>query len=56
MESDFPGGAVVKNLPANAVGSTPGSVKFPGGEMVTQSSILASFVKDKVSTGVLIYL
>ena len=37
----FPGEAVVKNLPANAIGSTPGSVKFPGGEMVTQSSILA---------------
>ena len=33
----FPGGSVVKNLPANAgdmgdLGSTPGSERFPGGE------------------------
>ena len=32
----FPGGTVVKNLPANAgdiskVGSVPGSARFPGG-------------------------
>ena len=29
---DFPGGSVVKNLPANAgdVGSIPGSERFPG--------------------------
>ena len=33
----FPGGSVVKNLPANAgdmgdLGSTPGSERFPGGD------------------------
>ena len=36
MPKGFPGGSVVKNLPANAgasgdVGSIPGSGRFPGG-------------------------
>ena len=36
MLKGFPGGSVVRNLPANAgaagdVGSTPGSGRFPGG-------------------------
>ena len=42
----FPGGAVVKNLPANAgdardVGSILGSGRSPGEGMATHSSILA---------------
>ena len=42
----FPGGTVVKNLPANArrtrdSGSIPGSGRSPGGENGTHSSILA---------------
>jgi len=39
----FPGGTVVKNLPANAgdPGSIPGSRGSPGEGMVTHSSILA---------------
>ena len=39
----FLGGAVVKNLPANAgdTGSIPGTGRHPGGGMVTHSSILA---------------
>ena len=39
---DFPGGAVVKNLPANAgdAGSIPGLGRSPGGERTTHSSIL----------------
>ena len=41
----FPGGSVVKNMPANAgdtreVGSIPGLGRFPGGGMATHSSIL----------------
>ena len=41
----FPGGSVVKNMPANAgdtreVGSVPGLGRFPGGGMATHSSIL----------------
>ena len=39
----FPGGAVVKNLPANAGGtnSIPGSGRSPEEEMTTHSSILS---------------
>ena len=39
----FPGGRVVKNLPANAAdaGLIPGTGRFPGGGMATHSSILA---------------
>ena len=42
----FPGGSVVKNLPANAgdardVNSVPGSGRSFGEEMATRSSILA---------------
>ena len=42
----FPGGSVVKNLPASAGdardnGSTPGSGRSPGGRMATHASILA---------------
>ena len=42
----FPGGSVVKNLPANAgvsgdVGLNPGSGRSPGVGMATHSSILA---------------
>ena len=42
----FPGGSVVKNLPANAgdardSNSIPGSGRFLGEEMATHSSILA---------------
>ena len=39
----FPGGSVVKNLPANAgdVGSIPGSGRSLEKEMATHSSILA---------------
>ena len=39
----FPGGSVVKNLPANVggAGSIPGSERSPGEEMATYSSILA---------------
>ena len=39
----FPGGSVVKNLPANAgdAGSIPGSKRYPGEEMAIHSSILA---------------
>ena len=39
----FPGGTVVKNLPANAgdVGSIPGSGRTPGGGNATHSSILS---------------
>ena len=42
----FPGGSVVKNLPANAgdardANSIPGSGRFLGEEMATHSSILA---------------
>ena len=42
--ADFPGGSVVKNLPANAGDSSsiPGSGRSPGeGKMETHSSILA---------------
>ena len=42
--ADFPGGSVVKNLPANAGDSSsiPGSGRSPGeGKMATHSSILA---------------
>ena len=39
----FPGGSVVRNLPANAgdVGSTPGSGKYLEMEMATRFRILA---------------
>ena len=38
----FPGGSVVKNPPANAVGlAIPGLGRSPGEEMATHSSILA---------------
>ena len=39
----FPGGSVVKNLPANAgdMGSIPGSGRSPGVGMATHSSIPA---------------
>ena len=39
----FPGGSVVKNLPANAgdVGSSPGSGRSPGEGKATHSGILA---------------
>ena len=42
----FPGGSVVKNLPASAGeargnGSTPGPGRPPGGRMATHASILA---------------
>ena len=39
----FPGGSVVKNLPANAgdMGSIPGSGRSPGEGNTTHSSILA---------------
>ena len=39
----FPGGSVVKNLPASAEdpGSTPGSGRSPGEEIANHSSILA---------------
>ena len=40
---DFPGGSVVKNLPANAgdAGSTPGSCRDLGGGNGNLSSVLA---------------
>ena len=40
---DFPGGSVVKNLPANAVNSglIPGLGRSPEKEVATHSSILA---------------
>ena len=43
MVRGFPGGSVVKNLPANVggAGSIPGSERSPGEEMATYSSILA---------------
>ena len=43
MQRGFPGGSVVKNLPANAgdVGLIPGSEIFPGGGMATHSDNLA---------------
>ena len=39
---DFPGGSVVKNLPANAgdVGSIPGSGRFPGELQLIGSQIV----------------
>jgi len=39
----FPGGSVVKNLPANAgdLGSIPGLGRSPGEQVATHSSILA---------------
>ena len=42
-EGDFPGGLVVKNLPANAgdLGLIPGLERFSGEDMATYSSILA---------------
>ena len=42
LPRDFPGGSVVKNLPANAgeVGSIPGSADPLEKEMASQSSIL----------------
>ena len=43
MVRGFPGGSVVKNLPANVggAGSIPGSERSPGEEMATHSSIPA---------------
>ena len=43
MVRGFPGGSVVKNLPANVggAGSIPGSERSPGEEMAMYSSILA---------------
>ena len=43
VEKGFPGGAGVKNLPANVgdAGSIPGSVRSPEVSMATHSSILA---------------
>ena len=42
----FPGGSVVKNLPANAgdEGLIPGLGRSPGGEMATHCSILARII------------
>ena len=44
--SDFPGGSVIKNSPANAgavgdVGSVPGSERFLEEEMATHSTTIA---------------
>ena len=49
----FPGGLVVKNLPANAgdVGSIPGSGRPPEKEMATHSSILAWEISWTGETG-----
>ena len=46
LKQGFPGGSVVKNLPANSggagvEGSIPGSGSSPGGGNATHSSILA---------------
>ena len=43
QRASFPGGSVVKNLPANVgdLGSTPGLGRPPEKEMATHSSILA---------------
>ena len=49
LQRGFPGGSVVKNLPASAedMGLTPGMGKSPGGGMATHSSISMGNPKDK---------
>ena len=60
-EWSFPGGAVVKNQPANAgdtrdEGSIPDSGRSPGEEMATCSSILAWKIPWTEETGGLQYM
>ena len=49
LQRGFPGGSVVKNLPASAgdVGLTPGMGKSSGEGMATHSSISMGYPKDK---------
>ena len=41
MNTGFPGGSVLKNLPAGDAGSIPGSGRSPEKEMATHANILA---------------
>ena len=53
LQLGFPGGTVVKNLPADArsVGSIPGLGRSPEEEMTTHSSILAWKIPWTVEPG-----